>query len=581
MSIPKEKIEEVRERASIIQVISEYVPLNKRGHNHIGLCPFHSEKTPSFTVSEEKKIFYCFGCNATGNVITFLMKKEGIDFPDAVRTLAKRYGITINESRRAEPDPRDEIYQALREASAYFSTELRGPLGKPAIAYLKNRGFDGETALKFKVGFAPEKWEGLLAFLKKKGISADTAEKAGLAVKREKSTGHYDRFRGRVIFPIEDAKGRIIGFGGRSLDDKNQPKYLNSPESIVFKKGETLYGLPQAKESIRKEDSVIVVEGYFDLLALHRHGFTNSVATMGTALTPEHVRALKAYAATIYCLFDSDEAGKNAAIRGLNLFLNEEMPCRAVILSQGKDPDEFLRLCGPEAMREAVKSAPTLMEFYLKSLDKKFNVSAPEGKSKYFDNAMSYLTRIRNIAERGHYASIVASTLGIGLESVYEALKVPVKGQRGGGIKIKGVIDSKGSRYELMILRVLVKHPELYTGEEDAAIEAFSDPELKSIGLLVAVCLREGRVFNAQTLMEEAGSEGLRGKVAELFFGGEDGFIEEPGRMLQDSLKRLLNRGKIKATTQEMIKLLEQTGKSEIAVEIKRRIELGTSGKRH
>ncbi|MBE7415901.1 MAG: DNA primase, partial [Deltaproteobacteria bacterium] len=339
MAIPKDKIEEIRERASIVQVVSEYVPLTKRGANHLGLCPFHSEKTPSFTVSEEKKIFYCFGCNATGNVITFLMKKEGLAFPDAVRSLAARYGITISESvRPGAPDKREAVYSALKAASEYFLAELRTSEGARAREYLKGRGLTGELAKSFMIGFAPDRWDGLTGHLKRKGVDTDAALSAGLIVKREKSTGHYDRFRGRVVFPITDTRGRIIGFGGRTMDDKVQPKYLNSPESPVFRKGETLFGLSQAREAIQKEGSVIVVEGYFDLVALVKHGFNNSVATMGTALTAEHVRLLKGYTASIYCLFDADEAGKKAAIRGLDLFLNEDVACRAVLLDKGKDP---------------------------------------------------------------------------------------------------------------------------------------------------------------------------------------------------------------------------------------------------
>ena len=321
MSIPKEKIEEVRERASIVQVINEYVPLTKRGHNHVGLCPFHSEKTPSFTVNEEKKIFYCFGCNATGNVITFLMKKDGLAFPEAVRALASRYGIAINESKREAPDDREQIYAALKAASAYFTGVLRASAGDPAKEYLKARGMTGELAKRFHIGYATDKWDGLFNFLKKNGIGAEAACKAGLLVKKDKGPGYYDRFRNRVIFPITDVRGRIIGFGGRALDEKSLPKYLNSPESPVFKKGETLFGLYQAKEAVSKEGYVLVVEGYFDLVALHTHGFLNSVATMGTALTTDHIRTLKGYTSSIYALFDSDEAGKEGrAARPQSLF---------------------------------------------------------------------------------------------------------------------------------------------------------------------------------------------------------------------------------------------------------------------
>ncbi len=582
MTIPKDKIEEVRERASIVQVISEYLPLTKRGHNHVGLCPFHSEKTPSFTVSEEKKIFYCFGCNATGNVITFIMKKEGMEFPEAVRSLAKWYGITINEFKKEVPDERETIYAALKAAAEYFMLELRTPGGAPAREYLKARGMTGELAKQFSVGFAPNKWEGLLTHLKKRGIGIEAASRAGLLVKRDNSPGYYDRFRGRVIFPITDMRGRITGFGGRTMDDKVQPKYLNSPESPVFKKGETLYGLSQAKEQIQKEGSVIVVEGYFDLVALHKHGFRNSVATMGTALTPEHIKLLKGYASTIYALFDSDEAGKSAAIRGLNLFLNEDVSCRAVLLDKGKDPDEFLKLAGPEALMEAIADAPTLMEFYLRNLRDKLNISAPEGKKKYFGDALSYLSRIKDIAERGHYVSIVASTLGIGVEAVYDALKRPGSEK---GLKVNVAREPVSSRPEAMLLKVLIRHPEIYTPDVETAVEAFSDAALKKAGRAVCGLLKQGKAIQAAELLDNTDDAESRKRLATLLFRDDDGYVEEPERMLKDSIRSVLNRGRVKPSTQEFtresIKLLEEMGKSEVALEIKKRLEIGPQGKRH
>ncbi len=569
--IPKEKIEEVKDRASIVQVISEYLPLQKRGQNHTGLCPFHSEKTPSFTVSEEKKIFHCFGCGETGSVITFIMKKEGIAFPEAVRSLAKRYGVMIPEVKlRGAPDPRDLLYQALKASAEYFSNELKGGAGKAAVSYLKKRGFDNaEVINKFGLGFAPDRWEGLTDYFRKKGLLLEAAEKAGVIIKKEK--GYYDRFRGRLIFPITDVKGRVIGFGGRILEN-GEPKYLNSPESPVFKKGENLYGLFQAKQNIVSEGSVIVVEGYFDLIALHNCGFKNSVATMGTALTAEHLKVLKGLAPLIYVLFDSDDAGKKAAVRSLNLFLDEELTCRAVLLPRGKDPDEFLSKEGPDAMKEAISKAEPLMEFYLNELRKKMDLSTPEGKSRYLDNAMAYLSKVKNMAERGHYAVFAASTLGIPVGSVYEALKNPQK--EAAGKALKGAIETRSSNLkELTILKVILKFPELYDEKAETGIEAFSDPVLKEAGRIVTKLLREGRDLNAGALIEAAGDEEVKRCIAGLLFKDDDGFIEAPEKMLEDSLKRLLNKGKIKATTEEMIKKLEETGRFEVARDMKKRIE--------
>lgn len=569
--IPKEKIEEVKERASIVQVISEYLPLAKRGINHVGLCPFHSEKTPSFTVNEAKKIFYCFGCNSTGNVITFLMKKEGLSFPEAVRSVAKRYGVQLPDEKKATPDSREPIFQALKLSVEYFSRELKGPEGRAGKEYLVKRGFDGEIASRFHLGYAPEKWDGLALFLKQRGISMETAEKAGLVLKRKDSSGYYDRFRGRLIFPITDSKGRVIGFGGRSLDDKSLPKYLNSPESPVFRKGDTLYGFYQAKQSISKEGSAIVVEGYFDLLALHKYGFTNSVATMGTALTTDHIRAIKGYASTVYALFDADQAGKNAAIRGLELFLNEEVTCRAVLLSQGKDPDEFLKASGPEAMREAITKAEPLMEFFLKELKQRFDLKTPEGKRKYLDSALPYLSKVRNIAEKGHYASFAAGVLGLPPEAVFSELKMP--GAKRPEDAARPAKD-KGAAVplaELTVLKVILKFPALLDEKVKEAIEAFKDPDLKKIALAAVAFVKDGKELDAESLIEGLGDTELRGLAASILFREDDGFLEAPERMLEDSLARVLNKGKIKETTREMIKKLEDMGISDVASEIRKR----------
>ncbi|MBI5809602.1 MAG: DNA primase [Deltaproteobacteria bacterium] len=571
--IPKDKIEEVRERASIVDVISDYVPLKKRGANYIGLCPFHSEKTPSFSVNEEKKMFYCFGCNAAGDAITFLMKKEGTDFPEAVRSLAARFGVTITEEKTAPSSGlKDSLYGVNRLSSEYFSSALRSPGGRSARDYLKKRGLAGaegiETVKRFSVGFAPDKWDGLASCLSKSGVALDLAEKAGVAVKKEK--GFYDRFRNRIIFPVMDMKGRVIAFGGRSIDGA-EPKYLNSPETLLFKKGETLYGFYQARQAAAKAGSAIVVEGYFDLLALHCHGFTNTVATMGTALTGGHLRALKAQAASIYALFDSDDAGRSAAIRGLTLFLSEDIPCRAVLLKGAKDPDEFLQKFGAGAMREALSSAEPLMEFYLKELRKKMDMDTPEGKGRYLNNAVEYISRVKNAAERGHYIGVAASYLKIREEAVYEALRTPYARYGASRGTVIGADPVKGlNAEEITVLKVIFKHPELYCPSVDEAVSLFKDTGLKEAASSIAGFIREGRALPPSAMMDEIKDEGIRSLVAGMLFK-DDGFIEEAGRMLEDCLKKILNRGKLKPETEEMIRMLEVSGRSDVAKRMRER----------
>ncbi|MCK4847327.1 MAG: DNA primase, partial [Deltaproteobacteria bacterium] len=364
--ISPEKIEEVRDKADIVEVISEYVELTKRGANYIGKCPFHSEKTPSFSVNDVKEIFYCFGCHTGGNVITFLMKYETLSFPEAVRSLAERYHIEIKEERyqgKGDDGELEAMVDLNRVALKYFREELKGTGGNKAREYLKDRGFEEGIVDSFRVGLSRDSWDGLVKHLKDGNYDLERGVRAGLLGKKEddkKDVRYFDRFRGRILFPITDASGRIVGFGGRGMDGE-EPKYLNSPETKLFKKASILYGFYQAKREISRDASAIVVEGYFDLLALHKYGFKSVVATMGTALTPEHIRRLKPYAKTIYTLFDFDEAGVKAAVRGLGLFLEAGIEAKIIVLPEGKDPDDFLKEEGADGLRQAISKAEPLM----------------------------------------------------------------------------------------------------------------------------------------------------------------------------------------------------------------------------
>ncbi|MBI5562073.1 MAG: DNA primase [Deltaproteobacteria bacterium] len=574
--IPKSKIDEVKDRASIVEVVSAYVPLKKRGKSHLGLCPFHSEKTPSFTVSEEKKIFYCFGCRETGSVVDFVMKKEGVAFPDAVLSLARRYGVEIIEEKDGSADGKEPLYEALKCAAHFFRVELGSTGGAEARAYLKRRGYEGEILDVFHAGFAPNRWDGLVNHLRKNRIRSEAAEKAGLIVKKQNG-GWYDRFRSRVIFPIHDLRGRVVAFGGRSLDN-TEPKYLNSPESPVFRKGSVLYGLYQAKQSIMQESAAIVVEGYFDLLAMHGHGFTNCVATMGTALTSEHLRLLKPRAALCYALFDNDQAGRRAAIRCLDLFLDEELPCRAALIRGAKDPDELLARGGADAMREVISRAEPLMEFFLKDLRDVTSVTAPEGKARYLDNAVPMLLKVRNVAEKGHYAAFTAATLGIPVDAVYEALKMDAPAARTQGPrspKTKAL-----SIKEATLLRVLLRHPELYDARFDAAAEAFIDAGLKEAARVVGAFHRAGRGFDGAAILEALPEGADRSRVAEVISRDDDGFIESPGKMYEDCLKSIASAGGIKHGTRELLRALEERGNRDVAEEIMRRIRPGGDAKK-
>jgi len=582
--IPKDKIDEVRERTSIVRLIGEYVPLRKRGSNYVGLCPFHSEKTPSFSVNEEKKIFHCFGCHETGSAITFLMKKDGMTFPDAVRELASRCGVTIKEERSPGRSRKDSLYAVNRAARDYFVKMLNSSEGRNARAYLEKRGYGDMAFLKgFGLGYAPGGWSGLLRYLERAGYRGVVAEKAGLVSRGER--GYYDRFRERLIFPITDIRERVIGFGGRALGERG-PKYLNSPETELFRKGETLFGLSQARAAIKERGFAIVVEGYFDLLAMHAAGFTNTVATLGTALTKGHVRILRGYAESVYTLFDADEAGVKAALRSMDIFLEEEMRCRVVTLAGAKDPDEFLRDHGPGEMKKALEEAVPLMEFFLNSLESSHDISTAEGKAAFFGRAIEYVSRIRNVAERDHYASYLASLLQMRPSSVYEALR----GRAGGGAgramgrpSTKSVRPSPRPRsiaslrgrplVEFMVLKVIVNHPNYYSPDVRSAVEVFDDEGMKKAGEIVCRALEGAGTLRVDELAEALHEAGVGGFIKTGLLAGDDGFIDEPGKMLKDSLKKILKRGKLKEATEDMLGRLEEAGRAELAMTIKKRIE--------
>lgn len=586
--IPKEKIEEVRDRASIVEVVGDFVPLKKKGSSYMGLCPFHSEKTPSFSVSEEKKLFYCFGCHASGDAIAFLMKKEGVEFPDAVRSLASRFGVRIEEARRTGPDPREKFYRANAVAQDYFAGMLESAAGKGAREYLAKRGFpSGSRSVKeFGVGFAPGSWDGLVNRLRKEKVSEDAALRAGVLSRSSRTGRVFDKFRARLTFPITDSRGRVVAFGGRSLDGSD-PKYLNSPESPVFKKGEVLYGMRQARRSIMDKGAVIVVEGYFDLLALHEHGFTNTVATMGTALTSAQVRSFKTMVERVYTLFDSDRAGHAASVRALELFLEEGMHGRAVAIPRGKDPDDFLRENGPEAMARAVEEAVPLMEFFLTGLRGSVDMTTPEGKARYLDKALSFIMKVGNVAERDHYAVQAAHSLGIPPESVYEAIKGSTidraSGERGRRAPGRAARPSRptgrpASRRaarlrELTVLKVVLAHPELYSEGVGEAVDLFSDEELRMAGKALAAAFKGGQGLKAGALLDEIEDESARATLAGLIMKDDDGFIESPEKMLADSLARILGRNTMKDSTRRMLESLEEAGFDDMAREMRKRVD--------
>lgn len=424
--VTSEVIAEVRSRASILEVVSERVVLKRAGKEHKGLCPFHNEKTPSFTVNEEKRIFKCFGCGEAGDVFGFVQKVQGTDFIDAVRYLAQKYSVPLIETNeeRQEYDRRTAMLMLYQQASEFYSHLLKDPVqGATARDYLEARGISATVAEQFKLGYAPATWDALLRYLTTNTkISAATLEQAGLVRHRPDSSSYYDLFRNRLVIPICDDQGRVIAFGGRTLGD-DQVKYLNSPETPIYTKGQHLFALHLAKESIKESDSVIVVEGYFDAITPHQFGFANTVATLGTALTEQQARNLVRYTESkrVYLAFDSDAAGIKAVERG-GQTLNQiaegvGIELRVIRIPGGKDPDECLRStdpnAGPDGFRHAIAGAPLLVEHQLEQAIGEGNVTSHTGRIDAAKRLVPVLAQIKNAVARGEYVRQWALRLGL------------------------------------------------------------------------------------------------------------------------------------------------------------------------
>ncbi|WP_294379168.1 DNA primase, partial [uncultured Clostridium sp.] len=357
MQIREEVIERIKQDNDIVDIISESVRLKKSGRNYIGLCPFHNDKSPSMSVSQEKQIYKCFSCGEAGNVITFVMKYKKLTFQEAAKYLADKAGIPLEVGNSKESQitkKKDLLYKINTEAARYYFSNLqRNSFSKD---YFLKRGIKEDVIKRFGLGYAPDGWHNLIMYLRKKGFNDNIMLEAGLISKSEKSGNTYDRFRNRVMFPVFDVRGKVIGFGGRVLDD-SKPKYLNSPETPVFHKGTNLYGLNFATKNKLEQDYIIIVEGYMDLISLHQHGITNTVASLGTALTVNQARLLKRYVNKVIISYDADVAGQTATLRGLEILRNAGFDVKVLKVPQGKDPDEFVRNNGKEAFLRLVDNA--------------------------------------------------------------------------------------------------------------------------------------------------------------------------------------------------------------------------------
>jgi DNA primase len=421
--ISDELIEEINNSNEIVDLVSEYVRLKKSGRNYMGLCPFHAEKTPSFSVSSEKQIFHCFGCGVGGNAIHFISKIENLEFIEAVRFLADRAKINVPENtgevyNSEKVKLKEEILKINIDSAKYFHHNLGDLKAKVAIEYMNNRGLSSETIKKFGLGFSFGFDNDLYSFLKEKGYSEKAILESGVVYLTD-ANKFRDKFRARVMFPILDVRDRVIGFGGRVLDN-TQPKYMNSPETLVFNKRRNLYGLNLAKKS--ESRSIVVVEGYMDAISLYQYGIINVVATLGTAFTIEQARLLRKYFDEIMICYDTDSAGQNAAIRSLDLISTLDIPVKVIALENAKDPDEFIRKFGQNSFKEAMRTAKTLVEFKIELLKSQVDINDTQGKIAFLNKMSAVLAKISNDIERDAYAKKIAQETGISVDAIYSEI---------------------------------------------------------------------------------------------------------------------------------------------------------------
>ena len=563
----EEKVSEIRERSSILEVVSDYISLKKAGKHYKGLCPFHSEKTPSFMVNEEKQIFHCFGCNAGGDVFTFLMKVGNFSFPQAVEDLANRYGVSlpsreISPAQKKEMAKREILFQVNQMASEYFHDLLcRRREGEEGRRYLSQRGLSEKIIKEHRLGYSPDRWDGLVRHLREKKVTLELARELGLIFPKKRE-GWYDAFRGRVLFPIFDLHQRVVGFGGRLIRE-GEPKYLNSPESSIYHKGEILYGLPAAKGYIPEKECVIIAEGYFDLLTLHQSGLKHSVATLGTALTAQHVRILKRYTKNLITVFDSDEAGIQASLRALPLFLEEEVEGKTVPLPEDEDPDGFLRKGNVEDFQNRLIHAVPLIDFFFERLMKNHDVKSIDGKVKVAEEGMALIGRIPNMIRKNFYTKTLAERLDLPESLLMERLESSPKDRmKVGQDSKKRPLEKSFPKSEEMVVRLMIHYPELIpTITKEGISKEFESPILQRMAeALGGLYQKKGRL----DLTEALGcfEEGFRERLSEFAFQESDLKGGDREKILKDCMQRIRKK-RLEKDEGEILKKIKEAEKQQ------------------
>lgn len=525
--ISEATIHEIRSRADIVALVSRYVELRQAGRNWKGLCPFHDEKTPSFNVNPDREIFHCFGCQAGGDVIGFVMQHEGLTFPEATRNLAAELGIDIPEERESgDGGLTAKIFDANSEAQQLYRESIRDDDAKAPRAYLIARGFDGDVAETFGIGFAPARWDAVTSRLRERKIPASVGVQAGLIAERKSKSGYYDRIRGRVTFPIKDVRGRVIGFGGRSLEADQEPKYLNTPESPVFQKRHAFYGYPDALEPIRRSGRAILCEGYFDRIAFARAGMGEALATCGTALTNEHGTQLRRRTKDVVLVFDGDAAGQAATEKALGVLLPHGLRVRAVQLPHGQDPDDYSKAEGAEALKKLVDGASDALEGAIHNAVRQ-GCSTPDQKADAVSHVAPLIAKVIDPVSRDEYVRRLAMAVGASTSAVSaivrDAARDPSRSPQVEGERLglgRENRDAPEGRQLRALSRLCLQRPELISDETALHLQdILPEGSWKSIILQIIAAADEGNLASSDV-------------------GGVDLFAVE-SRLDEDSVHRL------------------------------------------
>ena len=578
MYYPEELIEEVRTSNDIISVIGSYIRLQKKGKNHMGLCPFHNEKTPSFSVSQQKQMYHCFGCGVGGNVYTFIMEYENYTFVEAVKHLAQNAGIELPQQEysaeaRKRADLRTKLLEINKEAAKYYYYQLRSENGQAAYKYLIDRGLSEQIIKDFGLGYASAYSDDIYQYLKRQGYNDQQLKESGL-ISYNEQRGPFDKFWNRVMFPIMDANNRVIGFGGRVMDGgKNTAKYLNSPESRIFDKGKNLYGLNFARRS--RKEYIILCEGYMDTIVLHQAGFTNAVASLGTALTPGHASLLKRYTKEVLINFDSDEAGNNATLNAIPILKDAGISVKVIDLNPHKDPDDFINALGPEEFKKRIDNARNSFFFEIDMLEKNYNLNDPEEKNSFFDEIANKLLTFTEELERNFYMEAVAKEYMIDVNLLarrvnklgYNTIigsKQPVRGQKNVR-RGKKKADNAIIKSQQLLLTWLIEKPELYDKIKDFIVaEDFTEGIYYVVAEIVFKLLEEEKAVVPAKIINYFQSVEEQTEAAALFSAETHGEMSQRGweKALSDTIYRIkensLDKQSIKAIENNDTELLQE-----------------------